>query len=1460
MGHELDMEMEQLAETGRNLRSSFRELSSSFRSGASDLAAVSSSSFRVNNDDEVELQWAAIQRLPTFTRLRMSLFDHGLLISDSDREERDGAKIDGQRKPIDVTELGALERHVFMEKLITKIEDDNLCLLKKLKERSDRVGLELSTIEVRFQNLSVEADCEVVQGKPIPTLWNTITGVFSALTKVSRCKSQSYKIKILKDISGIIKPSRMTLLLGPPGCGKTTLLQALSGKLNPSLKVTGEISYNGYKFTEFVPQNTSAYISQYDLHISEMTVRETLDFSARCQGIGTRADILKEISRREKQSGIVPEPDIDTYMKAISIEGLTRTLQTDYILKILGLDICADTIVGDAMNRGISGGQKRRLTTGEMIVGPNKALFMDEISTGLDSSTTFQIVTCLQQLTHITEATLLVSLLQPAPETFDLFDDIILMTEGKIVYNGPRSCVQEFFEHCGFRCPERKGVADFLQEVLSKKDQGQYWYREDQPHSFVSVDNFIVAFKKFHTAEKLNEELCTPFKKSESHKNALSFNIYSLGKWELLKACMAREWLLMKRNSFVHVFKSSQLIVVAIIAMTIFIRTRMKIDLVHASYYLSSLFYALIRLLTTGIAELSLTVSRLSVFYRQRDFYLYPAWAYSIPAAILKIPFSFIDAFLWTALTYYVIGYSPEPERFFRLLFLLFLVHQMATSLFRLIASVVRDPPFAANFSLFILMVIFLFSGFIIPRPLLPAWVKWGFWLSPLAYSEIGVAVNEFLAPRWQEVSYSNSTLGQTVLEERGLNFKDYYYWISVGALIGFWLIFNIGFTLALSLLKSPGSSRAIISYERFSYLKAKEDSSDTAEEQELPSVDPLKAPAQTKVEGMVLPFKPITISFEDVQYFVDTPKKLREHGCPQRRLQLLRDITGAFRPGVLTALMGVSGAGKTTLMDVLSGRKTGGYIEGEIRIGGYPKVQETYARISAYCEQTDIHSSMITVEESVMYSAWLRLPTEIDKHKRLEFVAEVLQMIELYEIKDSLVGIPRVSGISPEQRKRLTIAVELVSNPSIIFMDEPTSGLDARAAAIVMRVVKNIVDTNRTIVCTIHQPSIDIFEAFDELILMKKGGQMIYSGELGQHSSRLIEYFEGIPGVPKIKENYNPATWMLEVTNPSAEARLRIDFACIYKESYLYKRNKEIVKSQSLPPQGSEKLQFSTPFPQNEWEQLKACLWKQHLSYWRSPKYNLTRLAFVVLSSLLYGALLWQKGQNLHDEQDFFNIMGSMYVFVIFTGVSSCSSLLPFVATQRIVVYRERFARMYSSWAYSLAQVIIEIPYIFLEAILFSTITYPAVNFYGSTYKVFWYFYTMFCTLLYYKYLGMMLVSLTPTYQVATIFASLCYTLFSLFSGYLIPGPRFPKWWIWGYWICPTSWSLKGFLTSQYGDIKEEIVAFGERKTLSAFLDSQYGYKYQDLPIIAIVLFAFPLVFALVFTYGIAKLNYQRR
>ncbi|KAL5769502.1 hypothetical protein ACOSP7_013656 [Xanthoceras sorbifolium] len=1435
----------ELAEIGRSLRSSFGRHNSSFRSSS----GLSSG----KNDIDVEhaMQWAAIERLPTFERLKSSLFD----------KDDDGNLVESiGKRVIDVTKLGALERHLFMEKLIKHIEHDNLQLLWKIRKRMDKVGVKLPTVEVRYKNLCVEAECEVVHGKPLPTLWNSLKHMLSVFTKLSGSKSHEAKLNIINDVSGIIKPGRMTLLLGPPGCGKTTLLKTLSGNQDKSLKVTGEVSYNGYRLEEFVPQKTSAYISQNDLHIADMTVRETLDFSARCQGVGSRAEIMMEVSRREKEAGIVPDPDVDTYMKATSITGVERTLQTDYILKILGLDICADTLVGDVMIRGISGGQKKRLTTGEMIVGATKVLFMDEITNGLDSSTAYQIVACVQQLVHITDSTALVSLLQPAPETFNLFDDIILMAEGKILYHGPRDNVIDYFEDCGFRCPQRKGVADFLQEVISRKDQEQYWFHTELPYNFVSVDVFSRKFKESSLGRKLNEDLSEPYDKSEkSHKHALSFSMYSLSRWELFRACMSRELLLMKRNSFVYVFKTTQLIISAIITMTVFLRTRLNIDVLDANYYMGALFFALILLLVDGIPELAMTIARLEVFYKQKELRFYPAWAYAIPATVLKIPLSLIESLAWTSLTYYVIGYSPEVWRFFRQFVLLFAVHLTSISMFRFVASAFQTVVASMTAGSFAILLVLLFGGFMITHASMPVWMKWAFWVSPLTYGEIGLSVNEFLAPRWQKTLSTNITIGRATLESRGLNYDEYHFWISLGALFGFALVFNIGFTLALSFLKSPGSSRAMISHETYSKIQGSEDSSE-GEHAGKKSRNSRNINEESSKDRMVLPFEPLAVAFQDVQYYVDTPLEMRERGFTEKKLQLLSDITGALRPGVLTALMGVSGAGKTTLLDVLAGRKTSGYIEGEIKIGGYLKVQETFARISGYCEQTDIHSPQITVEESIIFSAWLRLAPQIDSKTKAEFVNEVLETIELDGIKDALVGIPGVSGLSTEQRKRLTIAVELVANPSIIFMDEPTTSLDARAAAIVMRAVKNVVDTGRTIVCTIHQPSIDIFESFDELILLKTGGCVIYSGPLGKHSSSVIEYFEGISGVPKIKDNYNPATWMLEITSTSAEAELGVDFAQNYRDSTLYENNKDLVRQLSTPPSGSRDLHFPTRFSQNGWGQFKSCLWKQNLSYWRSPSYNLMRILHTLVSSLLFGVLYWNQGNKIDNQQNLFNILGSIYGAVLFLGINNCSSGLSYFAMERTVMYREKFAGMYSPWAYALAQVTVEIPYLLVQAVTYVMVTYPMIGYYGSAYKVFWNFYGMFTTLLYFNYLGMVLVSLTPNFMIASILSSVFYTLFNLFAGFLIPQPEIPKWWIWLYYLTPTSWTLNAMLTSQYGDIDKELTVFGETKPLDSFLEDYFGFHHDRLAVTAVVLIAFPVVLASLFAYFIGRLNFLRR
>ncbi|KAM0834129.1 hypothetical protein ACQ4PT_063808 [Festuca glaucescens] len=1408
MGEEQDEIVDQEAASASASRPQLS--SSSLREALSSSSSLSLREQR-HDEEEVQLKWAAIERLPTLDRLHTSL---------SDLHAKANAADGGARRlePVDVRTLGAAERRELVHALVADdIHKDDFRLLRRQRRRMDRVGVRQPTVEVRWRNVRVEAECQVVDGKPLPTLLNSAISTLSLFTTMLGFKRNQERIHILKDVTGILNPSRMTLLLGPPGCGKTSLLLALAGKLNRNLKVTGEIEYNGVKLQEFVPEKTSAYIGQYDLHVPEMTVRETLDFSARFQGIGSRAEIMKEVIRREKEAGITPDPGIDTYMKAISMEGLERSIQTDYIMKILGLDTCADVLVGDAMRRGISGGEKKRLTTGEMIVGPSKALFMDEISTGLDSSTTFQIVSCLQHLAHISESTILVSLLQPEPETYDLFDDIILMAEGQIVYHGPKDCIMSFFESCGFKCPGRKGSADFLQEVLSKKDQQQYWSRTEERYNFVTVDQFCDKFKASPSGQNLVEELLKPYDKSKGHKDALSFNIYSLSKMDLLKACFARELLLMKRNAFLHITKTIQIGLLAVITGTVFLRTRMGVDRVHANYYMGSIFYALLLLVMNGFPELAMAVSKLPVFYKQRDYYFYPAWAYAIPSFILKIPVSLVESVAWTSISYFLIGYTPEASRFFRQLLVLFLIHTGALSMFRCVASYCQTMGASTVGGTLAIQVILLLGGFIIPRPFLPNWLKWGFWLSPLSYAEIGLTGNEFLAPRWLEITVSGATLGRRILMGQGLDFPSYFYWISVGALVGFILLFNVCFATGLTI----------------------------------------------KNRRMVLPFTSLTISFQDVNYYVDTPVEMKEHGYIESKLQLLHNITGAFQPGVLSALMGVTGAGKTTLLDVLSGRKTGGVIEGDIRIGGYPKVQQTFARISGYCEQTDVHSPQITVGESVAYSASLRLPPEIDSKTRNEFVNEVLETIELDEIRDSLVGVPGVNGLSTEQRKRLTIAVELVSNPSIIFMDEPTSGLDARAAAIVMRAVKNVADAGRTVLCTIHQPSTEIFEAFDELLLMKRGGKLIYAGPLGHLSCEVIHYFQAIPGVPRIKDNYNPSTWMLEVTSTSMEVQLGVDFAQLYRESSMCKDKDILVKHLSIPVPGTSDLHFATPFPQKFWAQFKACLWKQSLSYWRTPSYILVRMAFVTVTCISFGVLFWQQGNinHINDQQGLFTILGCMYGITVFTGINNCQSVMPFVSVERSVVYRERFAGMYSPWAYSFAQVAMEIPYVLVQVLLFMVISYPMVGYMWTPAKSLWFMYAMSCTLLYFLYLGMMMVSLTPNIQVASILASMFYTLQNLMCGFIIPAPQIPRWWIWLYYISPMSWTLNVFFTAQFGDATNRmVVVFGETKSIAVFMRDHFGYRRDLLSLSAIALAAFPILFAVLFGYNISKINFQRR
>ncbi|KAG9723929.1 putative ABC multidrug transporter, partial [Aureobasidium melanogenum] len=258
---------------------------------------------------------------------------------------------------------------------------------------------------------------------------------------------------------------------------------------------------------------------------------------------------------------------------------------------------------------------------------------------------------------------------------------------------------------------------------------------------------------------------------------------------------------------------------------------------------------------------------------------------------------------------------------------------------------------------------------------------------------------------------------------------------------------------------------------------------------------------------------------WEDVCYDIKIKKEDR---------RILNHVDGWVKPGTLTALMGVSGAGKTTLLDVLATRVTMGVISGDMFVDGRQR-DDSFQRKTGYVQQQDLHLQTSTVREALNFSALLRQPAHISRQDKLAYVDEVIKLLDMEPYADAVVGVPG-EGLNVEQRKRLTIGVELAAKPELLlFLDEPTSGLDSQTSWAICDLMEKLTKSGQAILCTIHQPSAMLFQRFDRLLFLARGGRTVYFGEVGENSNVLTAYFER-NGAHKCPPDANPAEWMLEV------------------------------------------------------------------------------------------------------------------------------------------------------------------------------------------------------------------------------------------------------------------------------------------------------------------------------------------
>lgn len=375
---------------------------------------------------------------------------------------------------------------------------------------------------------------------------------------------------------------------------------------------------------------------------------------------------------------------------------------------------------------------------------------------------------------------------------------------------------------------------------------------------------------------------------------------------------------------------------------------------------------------------------------------------------------------------------------------------------------------------------------------------------------------------------------------DRYLASLSYYHssiWRNFGVIIGFWILFIAITIYGTCHWKEMGGAgmNNIMPREVVSKLQKKNKGHNSADE-ESGSVNHVvekkadkedKIPtsssgsSETNVDKQLIRNTSI-FTWKNLTYTVKTPSGDRV---------LLDNVQGYVKPGMLGALMGASGAGKTTLLDVLAQRKTDGVIHGSIMVDGR-ELPISFQRSAGYCEQLDVHEPLCTVRESLEFSALLRQSRHTPEEEKLAYVDTIIDLLELHDIENTLVG--RVgAGLTIEQRKRLTIGVELVSKPSIlIFLDEPTSGLDGQSAFQTVRFLRKLADVGQAILVTIHQPSASLFAQFDTLLLLAKGGKTVYFGDIGENGSVVKNYFA--KNDAHCPENVNPAEFIIEVCSGS--------------------------------------------------------------------------------------------------------------------------------------------------------------------------------------------------------------------------------------------------------------------------------------------------------------------------------------
>lgn len=1108
---------------------------------------------------------------------------------------------------------------------------------------------------------------------------------------------------IIDNSNGCVKPGEMLLVLGRPGSGCTTLLNILANNRRGYEEVTGDVHYGSMTADEAKQYRGQIIMNtEEEIFFPTLSVEATIDFATRLK---VPFHLPPGIKTREEYAD----------------------LYKDFLLRSVGISHTAKTKVGDAFIRGVSGGERKRVSILECMTTRASVFCWDNSTRGLDASTALEWIKAIRAMTDILGLTTIVTLYQAGNGIYEHFDKVLVLDEGKQIFYGPQKAAVPFMEDLGFMRDGGSNRSDFLtgvtvphERVIAPGYENTFprtadAVRSAYDQSALSSDMLREA-RNYATTQEANDntDIFKEMVAREKYKGVPKSSPITADFLTQVKTATIRQYQILWGDKSTLFVKQGATVVQALVGGSLFYNAPDN----SAGLFLKggALFFSILYPALIALSEVTDSFTGRPILAKQRQFALYHPAAFVIAQVVADLPILLFQVSHFGIVLYFMVGLKATAGAFFTYLIINYVSALSMTSFYRFVGAAFPTFDAATKVSGLATATLFVYMGYMIVKPEMHPWFGWIFWINPMAYAFDALLSNEFhdqtipcvgpyLVPNGP--GYMDGQGGQACAGVGGalpgatsvtgeqylshMSFAKSHIWRNFGIICAWWVLF-VGLTIFFTNgWKQVGEGGRSLLIPREQQRKSKHLVQSAADEESSSSEKtPVKSQSDTNsnIENDLIRNKSI-FTWRNLTYTVKTSDGDRV---------LLDDVQGYVKPGMLGALMGASGAGKTTLLDVLAQRKTEGTIHGSVLVDGRP-ISVSFQRSAGYVEQLDVHEPLATVREALEFSALLRQPSDVSKEDKLRYVDIIVDLLELNDLEHTLVGRPG-NGLSVEQRKRLTIGVELVAKPSIlIFLDEPTSGLDGQAAYNTIRFLRKLSAAGQAILVTIHQPSAQLFRQFDTLLLLAKGGKTVYFGDIGDNASTIKSYF-GRHGAPCPPEA-NPAEHMIDVVSGNGPASHNKDWNKVWLESPEHDAlTKELdCMVEDALSQPSRANDDGREFAASMWTQVKLVTHRMNVSLFRNTEYIYNKLAMHILLAFLNGFTFWKIGDSLTDlQQNLFTVFN--FIFVAPGVISQLQPL--FIDRRDIYEAREKKSKMYY-WAPFVAGLIVsEFPYLIVAALLY--------------------------------------------------------------------------------------------------------------------------------------------------------------